>query len=91
MEPTGSYGMPVLAQAASPSPARIKARLTDLSKPRMMTASVPAALKLPQELFAVATSRASLQDTSLLKAVDELQHAVRHAHTPDVAITAWVC
>jgi hypothetical protein len=66
---------PVLSQVASPSPAKARRRPAT-ERPSLPTGNV-APVKLPSELFAIATSRGSQGDLALSKALDGIQAAVR--------------
>ncbi len=66
---------PPLAHVASPSPAKIKSKLANSEKPRL-AASESAPVKLPAELFALATSRKSMEDPALSRALENIQAAV---------------
>lgn len=66
---------PPLAHVASPSPAKIKSKLAHSEKPRL-AASESAPVKLPAELFALATSRKSMEDPALSRALENIQAAV---------------
>lgn len=72
--------VPPLQHVASPSPSKAKAKRLLTEKPALAGAALShERLVLPTELFKLATSRSSQADVALVKALDDIQLAVRLA------------